>query len=1283
MKILGKFATHRKFAAYLSVALGCSIGAAAQQDVISTIAGRGPNAIPGAIANLYNPYTLATDAAGNIYFSAQSQNKVFKLAPSGTLTILAGTGFSGYNGDGILATTAQVNQPTGITVDNANPANVYFTEFQNCLVRKVDQATGIISTVAGVIIKPTTGSPYPQCGYNGLGSSANKTNLNGPQDVAWDPSTGNLYVSDYNSGRLLQVAGASATGAITQVAGAGGSTTSSENCQGSAPYGQGGLASDAYLCNPQAVTIDTSVKPSNIFLTENSHCDVLEIVGATKKIYQVAGNSSYNCGFTDGVKATESQLNDPWQVVVSVKGSTSTITVADYYNGRIRQFPLTYSSNVPQPGTINTIAGKGGGYCGDGGGALDACMDPVGLYADSAGDLYVSDYGNDRVREISAKSGDINTVVGWGPNGGTTNAYSDPIGIPSGAIGNDLALYLPNGLYVDPSSTNLYISGYESNAVYRMNTSSDVIADVVGNGAAGFLGDGTAANGSGVELNQPVATVLDQSGNLYIADQANCVVREVEASSGVITTIAGGSSGVQNGCGFSGNGGLATKAQLSYPNALAVDGSNNLYVGEYYNCDVRKIALGSGVITTVAGDPILGCGFSGDGGAATAAQIYNVTGIALDGAGNLYVSSSNGQRVRKVTAATGIITTFAGTGQYGYTGDGLATSVGLGNPNQVSSDVNGNVFIADSGTDLIRWVEPGGQLITIAGTPNNPGYGGDGGVATSALLYQPYAVARDSSGNTYISDSYTGLIRKVSAFAGFGRSVNSLSFETQPAGTTSDFQPIILSAVGPITFYGITASSGFSEIDDCVGVELTAGQTCEVDVYFEPGSAGTYHGTLSISSNAFFAANSDTITLSGTGGGLTVTGSLAFGTQTINTTTSRTVTLTNTGALVKIDSIALDRPASFSISASTCPASGGTLANGASCAITVAFDPTTIDGKTDTLVITSSDPASPLLVGANGNGTEVVLSTTSAAFGSIPNRNTATYNVTVTNKGTVALTISTAISGAQAGEFAVATTSANTCKSGVAAGTNCTLPVIFNPTTVGAAAASLTLTTNGGSNPVIALSGTSTTDAALSATSINFATLVYGATETTDLTITNLSAESLTVSPAFSGTGSGAYKIGSGNTCGSAIAAGGKCTLPVEFDPTSAATFDATLTLTTNGGSNPTVALTGTATAAIKVSASSIAFAKITHGTSETTNLTITNVGSAKLTFTTAFSGTGAADFSINATGDTCGSGIAAGGTCTLPVKFTPAAAASYSATLTLTSTGGANPTVALSGTGD
>jgi len=1174
VKIFKKFAAYA--AGFALVALGCSIGAAAQ-DVISTIAGRGPNTLPGTISNINAPYTLAIDAAGNMYFSSSFQNKVYKLSTTGTLTLLAGTGFAGYNGDNIPATTAELNQPTGITVDNASPANVYFSDYTNCEVRKVDQSTGIISIVAGVIIHPTSGASYPQCGST-IGSKGDATNLNGPQDVAWDKNTGNLYITDFQNGRLLEIAGSAPTGAVTQVAGSGGSTTSTSNCGGSNPYGAGGPAADSYLCYPQDVTVDISVNPSNIFVSESSsggHCDVLEIVGATKKIYQVAGN--YSCGFTDGVKATSAQFNDPWQVTVSVASGKATVTVADYYNNRIRQFPITYSSNVPTPGIITTIAGKGsGGYCGDGGGALDACMDPVGLAFDSSGNTYIGDYGNDRVRKITKSSGVISTIVGWGPNGGTTTTYTDPIGIPGGVLGNDLAFYLPYGVYADPNSTHLYVSAYQSYTVYRMNTSTDGIADVAGNGTPGFVGDGTAADGAGVEMNEPIASVLDHSGNLYIADEANCVVREVEASNGFITTIAGGSTGTQNGCGFSGNGGAATKAQLSYPDSLAVDAANNLYVGEYYNCDVRKIDLATGVITTVAGDPTLGCGYTGDGGPATAAEVRNVTGVAVDGGSNLYVSIQNDERVRKVTAATGIITTFAGDGVAGYSGDGFATGVSLYYPAQIASDVNGNVFIADQYNHLVRWVEPGGQLITIAGTADTAGYGGDGGVATSALLYYPAGVTRDSAGNTYIADYQNGLVREVTAFAGYGRSANNLNFPTQPTGTTSDFQPITISAVGPVTISGITATAGFSEVDDCVGVALVAGETCEIDVYFTPTFPGDFNGSLSIASDAFFAANGNKIVLSGTGGGLSVTGSLAFPVELIGSKTVQTVTL-KTGSALTIKSIALSEPGNYSITGGTCPLTGGSLAAGATCTVDVTFDPGSDGFKKDTLVFNTNDPASPLLVPATGTGTQVELSATSIAYGTVPDRNTVTKDITVTNTGTTSLTITTALSGSGDAQYAVVTTSANTCTSAVAAGKSCTLPIIFNPTSVGTFDASVTLTTNGGYNPVIALSGTSEADAKVSVSSIAFGTITHGTTKTTDFTITNLGSNSMSLSTAFSGSGAAAYKIGSGNTCGTSIAGGATCTFPVEFAPTATGTFDATLTLTTNGGSDPTVTLTGTA----------------------------------------------------------------------------------------------------------
>ena len=242
----------------------------------------------------------------------------------------------------------------------------------------------------------------------------------------------------------------------------------------------------------------------------------------------------------------------------------------------------------------------------------------------------------------------------------------------------------------------------------------------------------------------------------------------------------------------------------------------------------------------------------------------------------------------------------------------------------------------------------------------------------------------------------------------------------------------------------------------------------------------------------------------------------------------------------------------------------------------MSFSPATIGGKKGTLAVESSDPASPLLAQATGTGTSVKLSSTTLAFASTHLGAKETLDLTVTNVGTSSLTISTGISGTGASEFTVLTTG-NTCTSAVAAGKSCTLPVEFLASAVGSYSASLTLTTNGDSNPVVALTGTVTPDVTVSPTSLSFGTISHTTTKTLDVTVNNVGPNSLTVSSAVSGTGEADFVVlTTGNTCTSAVAAGKSCTLPVEFKPAAAASYSATLTLTTNGGANPTVALTGT-----------------------------------------------------------------------------------------------------------
>jgi sugar lactone lactonase YvrE len=1022
---------------------------------------------------LNQPYTVAVDSLGNVYVAASAQHRVFKISTTGIVTVVAGTGTAGYSGDGGKALNAELYSPWGVAVDAGDPANVYIGDTYNCLVRKVSQSTGIITTVAGKVTHPATGNPYSTCGYSGDNGPADAAELNGPSGLAVNPLNDDVYVADYNNGRVRKIAGGIPTATITTVAGGGGSTSVANNCVGSAPYGDGSTASSAYLCYPTSVSLDTTVNPVNAFISEQNRCDIREVVGSSKDIYQVAGSYSLGCGFKDNVVATSGQLYYPWQSHVSVSGGTSTVTFADYNNVRIRQFALTYAAGVPKPGTLITIAGRGsGGYCGDNGPALSACMSPIGVGFDASGNIYIGDYGSDRVRKITKSSGYISTIDGWGPNGGTITTYSNPVGI-SNAPGTGLALSNPYGVFADPASAKVYLAGYSEAATYVLNSATGNASDFAGNGVAGFAGDGTLANGAGTELNAPTAFAKDSSGNIYIADQNNCAIREVFASTGGISTIAGGHEGSLNGCGFSGNGGTAVNAKIYLPLGLAIDAANNIYISEYAYCDVRKIAAGTGIITTVAGSPQSSppCGYSGDGGLATNAKLNQPYDISVDGSGNLYIADTSNQRIRKVDAFTHIVTTVAGDGAAGYNGDGPALGVSLYNPQGIYTDVNGNLFIADYNNDIVRWVSPTGQLITFGGTPPTVagyyGFGGDGGLATSAQFAYPARITQDGSGNFYIADWNNQRVRKINAFAGFGLSTASLNFETQPAGTISDFQGIAVSPIGPITISNVTTTAGFFEVDDCAGVTLVARQTCEIDVYFNPTSAGKARGTLTITSNAYFPTSGNTVSLTGTGTGLGFTGSLAFGTQLINTTVSRTLTLTNTGSAVAIHGISLSLPTSFKLAGGTCPASG-TLAAGGSCTIIVSFDPTTIGSKKDTLVVSNTDAASPLLVPATGNGTEVKLSASALAFGTVTHGTSKTLNLTVTNTASSGtLTISTALSGAG---FALA--SGNTCTTPVAAGKSCVVPVSFAPTAAQSYSGTLTLTTNGGSSPVIPLTGT-------------------------------------------------------------------------------------------------------------------------------------------------------------------------------------------------------------------
>jgi hypothetical protein len=286
-----------------------------------------------------------------------------------------------------------------------------------------------------------------------------------------------------------------------------------------------------------------------------------------------------------------------------------------------------------------------------------------------------------------------------------------------------------------------------------------IITTIAGNGMAGYNGDNISATSA--EFSIPNGNAIDQFGNVFIADAGNNRVRKINVSSGIITTIAGNGT-----MGYSGDGGQATAAELSAPTGVAFDNTGNLYVADFYNQVIRKVITSTGIITTIAGTGTLG--YSGNGGQATSAQLSSPRQLAFDTSGNLYICDEGNYVIRKIITSTGIIITAVGTNTQGYSGDGgQATSAEINNANAITTDIAGNLYIADSDNNVIRKVISSTGIITTiigngynAGTGNG-GYSGDGGAATAAELYVPEYIVLDSLGNLYISDSFNSVIRKV------------------------------------------------------------------------------------------------------------------------------------------------------------------------------------------------------------------------------------------------------------------------------------------------------------------------------------------------------------------------------------------------------------------------------------------------------------------------------------------------------------------------------------------
>ncbi len=785
---------------FVGLALTALFSIAQAQSIITTVAGTDftfPNTpIPGVNAPTGSIFGVAVDPSGNVFVSDSENFRVFKLDPQGALTVVAGnSALVPYGG-------ALFDSPSG----DGGPAtssslcfpyglaldtagNLYIADECNFRVRKVTPA-GIISTVAG----------NGRFGYSGDGGPAVNAAISVPTGLAVD-AAGNLFIADYDNQVIRKV---TPDGIISTFAGTG-----------TAGYsGDYGPAAKATLNAPLSVAANAA---GDLFISDSGN-NVIREVSPKGFITTFAGNGTF--GYSgDGGPATRAQLCVPYGMAVD---ATADLFIADQCNQVIRK--------VSPAGIISTVAGEhlgpdyAGGFSGDGGPATNAELNfPGAIAVDSSGDLFIGDSHNHRVRQVNTM-GIIQTIVGNGQfefsgDGGPaiTATLDTPSGVTADAIGN------------------FYIADTRNNRIRKV-TPEGTISTVAGNGKAFtsqavYPGEnGPAAN---APLTFPMSVSVDQAGNLFIADTFANAIRKVTPDGNIHTVVR-----------------LDASSGGGVPFRVVVDPGGNLFIADTYGNVIRKLTP-AGYLSTVAGNGT--AGHSGDGGPATSAALNYPTGLALDTAGDLFISDSANNVIRKVTAA-GIIYTIAGTGRSGYSGDGgPATQATLFSPQGLALDAAGDLFIVDDNR-VIRMVTRGGIISTVAGN-GTIGYSGDGGAATQAALGvypdptgQPNNsgdVAVDSSGNLFIADSNNNRIRKVLANKpAVSVSPQQLQFSAPSNGAPAT--PRIVSVISPVEglAFSLTTDGNWLQITPTSGASPRVIQVVADPTGLAPG---TYQATINIS----------------------------------------------------------------------------------------------------------------------------------------------------------------------------------------------------------------------------------------------------------------------------------------------------------------------------------------------------------------------------------------------------------------------------------------------------
>jgi len=580
---------------------------------------------------------------------------------------------------------ARFDFTVGIAADNAD--NVYVADNGNNTIRKITK-DGVVTTLAG--------SPGWAGTNDGTGSAAR---FNMPAGVAVD-SAGNVFVSEDGNYTIRKV---TSQGVVTTFAGKAGSSGTND-----------GTGNAARFFRPRGLTVDNV---GNIYVADSGNNTVRKITGGAV-VTTLAGWPG-SSGTNDGV-GSGARFSNPQGVAVD---SAGTLYVAEYANHTLRK--------VTSEGVVTTLAGwPGSNGTNDGVGSAAQSTYPRAVALDATGNMYVADYGNDTIRQVTS-GGAVTTFAGSAGNSGAADG-----------TGGAAQFRAPSGLAVD-SDGKLFVAD-SFNYTIREVTSAGVVTTLAGLAPSRGTNDAT---GTAARFNYPVAVAVDGKGTVYVGDMENATIRKV-TSGGEVTTLAG-SAGVTGT-----NDGIGSMAQFSMPSGVAVDSTGNVFVADYFNNTIRKVTS-DGLVTTLAGRAGV---YGTANGTGSAARFHWPFAVALDYDENLIVADTDNHTIRKVTSG-GVVTTLAGLGGRSGTNDGTGSAARFNAPSGVAVDSSGNIFVGDYANHTIRKVTSDGAVTTLAGSAGNPG-SADGRTG-AARFNLPNTVAVDSACNVYVADTGNHTIRKV------------------------------------------------------------------------------------------------------------------------------------------------------------------------------------------------------------------------------------------------------------------------------------------------------------------------------------------------------------------------------------------------------------------------------------------------------------------------------------------------------------------------------------------